>query len=87
MEQQQPFKFNDLTREVLEDFIAKMSKEDKQKLKEYIESHPRNSSSGVFACVKSYIYNNYFRTKPNQNEKKGTFVDVLETLLEMNEDD
>ena len=59
MEQQQ-LKFNDLTREVVEDFISKMSKEEKKKLREYIESHPRDSSSGMFAMVKSYVYNNFF---------------------------
>ena len=81
MEQQ--LKFNDLTREVLESFIAKMSKEDKKALKEYIENHPRNSSSGVFAMVKSYIYNKYFRPTPAIDAKSrgNTFVDALETLL------
>lgn len=81
-------KFNDLTREVIEDFIAKLPKEDKKKLKEYVESHPRDSSSGMFAMVKSYIYNNYFRAKPTQESKSRgtTFADTLEFLLMDDED-
>lgn len=80
MEQQkQPMKFNDLTKEFLEDFISKMSKEDKLKLKNYIEDHPRNSSSALFVMVKSYIYNYYFRSIPSK--QTGTFADTLEFLL------
>ena len=84
----QNLKFNDLTREVIEEFISKMSKEDKKKLRDYVELHPRNSSSGMFAMVKSYIYNNYFRPKPIQDTKnRGTFADALEFLLSEDEKD
>lgn len=80
-------KFNDLTREVIEDFISKMSKEDKKKLRDYVETHPRDSASSMFAMVKSYIYNNYFRVKPVQETKThGTFADALEFLLAEDED-
>lgn len=79
----QNLKFNDLTREVVEDFISKMSKEEKKKLREYVESHPRDSSSSMFAMVKSYVYNNFFRAKPVQDNKSrgNTFADALESLL------
>ena len=85
----QNLKFNDLTREVVEDFISKMSKEDKKKLREYVELHPRDSSSSMFAMVKSYVYNNYFRPKPVQDTKTrgNTFADALESLLSDDEED
>lgn len=85
----QNLKFNDLTREVIEEFISKMSKEDKKKLREYVESHPRDSSSSMFAMVKSYIYNNYFRPKPMQDTKNrgNTFADALEFLLSDDDED
>ncbi len=85
----QNLKFNDLTREVIEEFISKMSKEDKKKLREYVESHPRDSSSSMFAMVKSYIYNNYFRPKPMQDAKNrsNTFADALEFLLSDDDED
>ena len=88
MESEQNKKFNDLTRDFLEDFISKLPKADKKNLKEYIENHPRNSSSGMFAMVKSYIYNNYFRINPAKDNKNktGTFIDTLDILL-MDDDD
>ena len=87
MEQQ--LKFNDLTRDVVEDFITKMSKEDKKKLRDYVEAHPRDSSSSMFAMVKSYVYNNYFRPKPIQESKSRgtTFADTLEFLLMDDDED
>lgn len=85
----QNLKFNDLTREVVEDFISKMSKEEKRKLREYVESHPRDSSSSMFAMVKSYVYNNFFRPKPVQDTKSrgNTFADALESLLADDQED
>lgn len=76
-------KFNDLTREFLEDFIAKLPKEDKKRLKKYIEDHPRDSSSGMFAMVKSYIYNTYIRARATEDAKArgGTFIDTISSLL------
>lgn len=76
-------KFNELTREFLEEFIPKLPKEDKKQLREYIENHPRDSSSSMFAMIKSYIYNNYFRVNPNQENhiRGGTFADIIDELL------
>ncbi len=82
-------KFNDITREYLEEFIPKLPKEDKKKLKEYIEAHPRDTSSSMFAMVKSYIYNTYFRAKPTQESrnKGSTFADTITSLLMDDEDE
>lgn len=82
-------KFNDITREFIEDFIKKLSKEDKKKLREYIETHPRNSSSAMFCMVKSYIYNTYFRAKPvSESKSRGiTFADTITSLLMDDEDE
>ena len=71
-------KFKDLTREFIEDFISKMSKEDKKRLKQYIENNPKNSASALFTTVKSYIYNYYFRAKAIPTTKKNTFADILD---------
>lgn len=79
-------KFKDLTREFVEEFISKMSKEDKKKLKEFIANNPKASSSALFTSVKSYIYNLYFRVKPTIN-KRNTFADVVNSLLEDVDDD
>ncbi len=76
-------KFNDLTRDFLEDYIAKLPKEDKIRLKKYIEDHPRDSSSAMFAMVKSYIYNTYIRPQSfnDTKNKAGTFIDTISALL------
>lgn len=81
-------KFNDITREYLEEFIPKLPKEDKKKLRDYIEAHPRDTSSSMFAMVKSYIYNTYFRAKPMQETRSrgSTFADTITSLL-MDDDD
>lgn len=81
METNGQIKFNDLTRDFLEDYIAKMSKEEKIKLKEYVDKNPRDTSANVFNLVKSYIYNTYFRPTPVQERKKNTFADNLVDLL------
>lgn len=77
-------KFNELTRDFIESFIPTLSKEEKQKLKDYIEAHPRDSSSAMFAMVKSYIYNTYFRAVPQlgKTREKSTFADTINLLLE-----
>ena len=80
-------KFNDITRDFLEDFIAKLPKEDKQKIKEYVMNNPRSSSSSMFTLVKSYVYNTYFRTTPAADRKKTTFMETLGTLLADDEDE
>jgi len=79
-------KFNDLTRDFLEDFIAKLPKEDKIKLKEYIAQNPRDNSSKTFTVVKSYIYNTYFKKKPIEEKKKNLFSEALEELLNFDEE-
>lgn len=80
-------KFNDITRDFLEDFIAKLPKEDKQKIKEYVMNNPRNSSSSMFTLVKSYVYNTYFRTTPATERKKTTFMETLGSLLADDEEE
>lgn len=87
MENNTQIKFKDLTREFVEDFISKMPKEDKRKLKQFIEDNPKQSSSALFTSVKSYIYNLYFRTKPSQMNKRNTFADIIDSLLEDVADD
>ena len=58
-----------------------MDKEEKQKLKEFIEDNPKENSSAMFVMVKSYIYNHFFRSIPVKN-KKGTFMDTINSLLD-----
>ena len=88
MEENKQIKFKDLTRDFLEEFISKMEPEDKKQLKEFIEDNPKQSSSALFTMVKSYIYNRYFRTVSTLNKnKKGTFADTLEFLLQDDDDD
>lgn len=81
MEPNTQIKFKDLTREFVEEFISKMSKEDKKRLKNFIEDNPKSSSSALFTSVKSYIYNIYFRPKPAAVNKHNTFADVIDSLL------
>lgn len=86
METNKTIKFNDLTREFVEEFISKMSNDDKKKLKQYIEDNPKNSSTALFTMVKSYIYNYYFRAQSLPAHKKNTFADVIDSLLECDEE-
>lgn len=81
MEETNNIKFNDITREFVEDFISKMSPEEKIKLKKYVEDNPRDSSSKTFIVVKSYIYRTYFKKEPTTERKKESFSDVLNSLL------
>lgn len=83
----EPKKFNEITRDFLEDFIPKLPKEDKMKLKEYIKNNPRTSSSSTFNLVKSYIYNTYFKAGPIKERKSNNFSDILDTLLDDEDDD
>ena len=80
-------KFNDIDRDFLEEFIPALPKEDKEKLKEYLNNNPRTSTSAIFTLVKSYIYNTYFRKTPTTERKKITFADTLNILLEDNNED
>lgn len=81
-------KFNDINREFVEDFIRKLPKEDKEKLREYVAQNPRTSSSAMFTMVKSYIYNTYFRQGTASERKSHTtnFADIFDSLLEDNEE-
>ena len=83
----EPKKFNDLNREFIEDFIRKLPKEDKEKLKEYVAQNPRTTSSAMFSMVKSYIYNTYFRQTPvERNTHTANFASVFDSLLEDEEE-
>ena len=82
-------KFNDINREFIEDFIKKLPKEDKKKLKEYANQHPCSSASAMFTMVKSYIYNTYFRQTPINSRRNRTanFADIFNSLLQDDDDD
>lgn len=73
--------FNNITREFVEDFIAKMSEEEKQKLKEFIAANPRDTSAKLFTIVKSYIYRTYIKKESVQPKQKTLFSDTLNSLL------
>lgn len=78
---------NDLKRDVLEEFIKTLPKEEKNNLKKFIEEHPQTNASGVFTAVRAYIFNTYFRTTPIKERKMLTFADTLELLLNSNEEE
>jgi hypothetical protein len=80
-------RFNDLTRDFIEDFITKLPREDKLKLKAYVEANPRDTSSKTFMVVKSYIYNTYFKKEPIPEKRKTLFSDALNDLLDVGEDE
>lgn len=80
-------RFNDLTRDFIEDFIKKLPHEDKLKLKEYVEANPRDTSSKTFMVVKSYIYNTYFKKAPITEKRKSLFTDTLKDLLNLEEEE
>ncbi len=82
----QDIRFNDLTRDFIEDFISKMSHEEKLKLKAYLEANPRDTSSKTFMVVKSYIYQTYFKKSPITEKKKTLFTDSLNELLSFDEE-
>lgn len=74
-------RFNDLTRDFIEEFISKLPPEDKKKLKDYVKANPRDTSSKLFMVVKSYIYNTYFKKAPIPEKKKPLFSETLDDLL------
>lgn len=80
-------RFNDLTRDFIEDFITKLPREDKLKLKAYVKANPRDTSSKTFMVVKSYIYNTYFKKEPIPEKRKTLFSDALNDLLDVEEDE
>lgn len=77
---------NDLKREVLEQFIAELPKEDKQQLQKFLKEHPQKNASGVFTVVRAYIFNTYFRKTPVRERKATTFADTLMELLKDEEE-
>ncbi len=77
---------NDLKRDVLEKFIADLPKEEKDKLKEYLDKHPQKNAAGVFTTVRSYIFNTYFRTTPPPEKNRATFADILNDILNNDND-
>lgn len=72
---------NDLKRDVLEEFIANLPKEDKENLKKFVEEHPQKNAAGVFTVVRAYVFNTYFRKTPIRERKTVTFADTLNSLL------
>lgn len=79
-------RFNDLTRDFIEEFISKLSREEKLKLKAYVEANPRDTSSKTFMVVKSYIYQTYFKKQPITEKKKELFSDTLNNLLDLGDE-
>ena len=77
---------NDLKREVLEEFIKTLPKEDKENLRKFLESHPQKNAAGVFIAVRAYIFNTYFRKTPIRDKKTTTFASVLDDLLQDDEE-
>lgn len=78
---------NDLKRNVLEEFIKSLPNEDKINLKKFIQEHPQTNAAGVFATVRAYVFNTYFRKTPIKERKTVNFADTLDSLLELNEED
>ena len=76
---------NDLKRDVLEEFIKDLPKEDKENLRKFLEEHPQKNAAGVFTIVRAYIFNTYFRKTPIRDKKAITFASVLDELLQDDE--
>ena len=77
---------NDLKRDVLEEFIASLPKEDKDNLRKFLKEHPQKNAAGVFTVVRAYVFNTYFRKTPVREKRSVTFADTLDELLSNNED-
>ena len=78
---------NDLKRDVLEEFIKTLPKEDKGNLRAFLEEHPQKNAAGIFTVVRAYIFNTYFRKTPIRDKKAATFASVLDNLLQDDDDD
>ncbi len=78
---------NDLKRNVLEEFIKSLPNEDKINLKKFVQEHPQTNAAGVFATVRAYVFNTYFRKTPIKEKKSANFADTLDSLLELTEDE
>lgn len=81
MEEKQITSINDLNREFLENYISKLSKEEKDKIRDYLKDNPQKNAAGVFTKIRSYIFNTYFRTSPTPERKRTTFAETLDDLL------
>ena len=46
MENKEIKSINDLNREFLEDYISKLPKEEKEKMREYLNNHPQKNAAG-----------------------------------------
>ena len=75
-------KITDLKRDVLEEFIASLPKEDKIALKDFLKQKAPTNSSGTFVQTRAYIFNTYFRKEPIQEKKSINFAQALEGLLD-----
>lgn len=78
---------NDLKRDVLEEFIKTLPKEDKENLRKFLEEHPQKNAAGIFTVVRAYIFNTYFRKTPIRDRKAATFASVLDNLLQEDDDE
>lgn len=78
---------NDLKRDVLEEFIANLPKEDKENLRNFIKNHPQKNAAGVFTVVRAYIFNTYFRKTPVKERKTVTFAETLNELLNIKDEE
>jgi len=76
---------NDLKRDVLEEFIKDLPKEDKESLRKFLDEHPQKNAAGVFTVVRAYIFNTYFRKTPIRDKKAATFASVLDEILQDDE--
>ena len=72
---------NDLKRDVLEEFISTLPKEDKENIKAFLKEHPQKNAAGVFTTVRAYVFNTYFKTTPVRDKHSITFAEVLGDLL------
>ena len=73
---------NDITRDFLETYINDLPREEKRKLRSYLEAHPSKNASGTFTTVRSYIFNTYFRPASTPEKKRQTFADTLNQMLD-----
>lgn len=78
---------NDLKRDVLEEFIADLPREDKEKLRNFLKERPQKNAAGVFTITRAYIFNTYFRKTPVEKKRTTTFADNLEKLLNLDDDE
>lgn len=71
---------NDLHKDFLLKYIADLPREERAKVKKYIEANPAKNAQGQWAMVRAYIWNTYFVKKPSKN-KTPTFAEQLDQIL------